>query len=45
VLTAETIRAVYEVDVVLQHNTATGTLQIVPFRGAGSSRSSSSNVV
>jgi iron complex transport system ATP-binding protein len=45
VLTAETIRAVYEVDVVLQHNTATGTLQIVPVRGAGSSRSSSSNVV
>lgn len=39
VLTAETIRAVYEVDVVLQHNTATGTLQIVPVRGAGVSRS------
>ena len=45
VLTAETIRAVYEVDVDLQHNTATGTLQIIPIRGAGSRRSSSSNGV
>lgn len=45
VLTAETIRAVYEVDVVLQHNTATATLQIVPVRGARSSRSGGSNEV
>ncbi len=39
VLTVETIRAVYEVDVVLPRNTATATLQIVPVRGARSSRS------
>ena len=45
VLTAETIRAVYEVDVDLQYNTATGTLQIVPVRGAGSRRSRGSNGV
>lgn len=32
VLTVETIRAVYEVDVVVQHNTPTAALQIVPVR-------------
>ena len=40
VLTVETIRAVYEVDVVLQHNTPTASLQIVPVRATRSEPSS-----
>ncbi len=45
VLTAEIIHAVYEVDVVLEHNTATATLQIIPVRGTGPRRSRGSNAV
>ena len=45
VLTAEIIHAVYEVDVVLQHNAATATLQIIPVRGTGPRRSRDSNAV
>lgn len=42
VLTAETIRDVYEVDVVIQHNTEAAALQIVPVRAAGSTGSAKS---
>ena len=45
VLTAETIRAVYEVDVVLQHNATTDRLQIVPIRAARSRDTDGSCVV
>lgn len=42
VLTVEIIRDVYEVDVVIQHNTEAAALQIVPVRAAGSTGSAKS---